>query len=415
MAHKIKISALSIWVISIGISLSQSLCAQSLSGYVLNINDSTPIPGVHLTIQGTVRATSQSPSGSFLIDEIYKGKTVTVSHIGFDIKKVNLSEPNTTIYLSPKIHQLNSVNISSKPFINIIADKKMYIIDFAFYKNQLLAISLNNRKDNNANLVLINQFGDTNRSTAIENPEFLFTDCFNNQHLIEKNIASQIFVDSIDIKLLFPAEKEYFINTFEQIIGYSNGRFLIRKDHFANQVVEFIIVNSIDTSSKILTVIADEAGLERLSDRGRLEGSIGFTEHDARFEAMCFYSKKDLYTIIDNDLIMIFNTVSNKIEEYDFDGSKISETDFDFHLRKDWDKIIIRDDFTHKIYAQFTKNGITTLSEIDKKNGQLINHVTIPGINFAQKIKINDHKIYFLYNDPANGDYKQLFAMNIDK
>lgn len=413
MPHRTKI--LAFWVlIGIGNLLPLCLDAQSsINGYVLNVVDSTPVPGVHLTINGIVRATTTAPDGSFSIKSVNPSQKLICSHIAFEEKNIKLNKTFFVIYLEPRINQLPSVSINSKPYTNIIADKKLYILDYTFHNNQLLAISLNNRKNNEAQLILISNNGDTTKSTNIENPEFVYNDCYNNHHLIEKAMASQIFIDTNTIQLIYPHKREEFLGAFENVKGFYKDKYLIRNNLYNNQMVEFFIFNSKTNRYSLLTTIIDDAGLERLSDLGRLQSSENYSEADARFEAMCFYAEKDLITIIDSNIIMIFNTVNNYLEKYDFAGNLVFKEEMDFHLQKSWDKTIIQDEITGKLFTHFTNGGVTTIYEINTQTAQLGNSTKIPGINFAQKIKVNDGKIYFLYNDPTNYNYKQLYAMNL--
>lgn len=402
-------------LIGIGINFPLTLQGQfTITGIVLNAADSTPIIGAHLTINGIVVATSREPDGSFLFSSQKHNEILKITHISYDSREIELNNSKLIVYLKPSIKELQIVNISSKPYRNIISNTKMYLIDYTFYKNQLLAISLNNRKNKEAKLVLIGTEGDTTLSTEVDAPEYLFIDCFNNHHLIEKSMALQIYIDSAKISLIYPNQKDVLLNTFDQIIGYYDHKFLLRRNYFENQLVEFILFDELTRKAILLTSIIDEGGMERLSDKARLQSSEGYSEHDARFEAMCFYAKKDIITLFDSNLIRIFNTVDGLMEIYDFEGNLLNSVKMSFYTGKGWDKCILTDETNGKLYTHFTVAGITTLYEIDKTTAQINQPVKIPGINFAQKIKVNSGKIYFLYNDAANSDYKQLFAMNIN-
>ena len=85
-----------------------------------------------------------------------------------------------------------------------------------------------------------------------------------------------------------------------------------------------------------------------------------------------------------------------------------------FHQSRFWDKNFIQDKITGKIFTQFTKLGITSLCEINLKNGELEREIKIPQMNFVQKISVHNNRIYFLYNDNENHLYKQIFAMNYE-
>jgi hypothetical protein len=403
------------WIIGIGTINPSTIKAQSsISGYVLNAANSNPISGAHLTLNNTVRATSQPPNGFFRIHNLKPGSKITISHVGFEKKTVVISDTVHHIYLVPRINQLPTVNINDKPYINIIKDKKMYVIDYAFVGNQLLAISLDNRRIKESKVVLITPNGDTMKSTEVDNPEELFEDCFHNHHLLTPAIAHQIYIDSNRIHMIYPNARKHLEQAFQHVVGHYKGTFILRYDMYDNQIVRFSLFDTSTKTESILCEVMDEGGLERLGDKSRLQSMKGYTQDDARFEEMCFYAKKELFTFMEDSLIYLFNTMSKQIEVYTLKGDLIRSTDMDFHEDKNWDKRIIRDDVNGSYYTLFTKNGITTLYPIVLASGKLGDGIEIPGINFAQKIQVNDGRIYFLYNDRSNGNYKQLYAMNVD-
>lgn len=404
-------------LIGIGFSLPLGLFAQScITGYVLCQQDSMPVNSAHLVVNGTVRAATQAPDGSFSFSVDKFPVYVTISHISYyhTTIKVNDTHQKLNVFLERKMTTLPQVEISALPQRNLIKDKKIYVIDYAFEGNSILLLSYKNRKQNQAALISINSNGDTLKSCDIQKPDYLYGDCFGINHLINKYTAQQIFVDSDDIKLLYQVKKDSFLNMFSSIVGYSNHKFYIRVNEVENQVVRLFVFDSQDTSLRELVTIVDERGLERLSDKGRLQSAKGYSAADARFEEMCFYNSKVIPIFIKNDSVVIFNTIDDKLETYNNRGKLLGITDFDFHHSGTWDKKFMQDRITGKIYTQFTKRGVTSIAEVDIHTGELDKKTKIPAMNFVQKIAVNDNKIYFLYNDLANNSYKQIYSMNIN-
>ena len=261
---------------------------------------------------------------------------------------------------------------------------------------------------------MINSDGDTLSSAKLDDFDYIYADCFQNNHLISSRFASQIFVDDHNIRLLYKIKKDSFLNIFNSIEAYKNSKFYIHKNSASNQIVKKYIFDSKDSTFKIFRNFTDEAGLERLSDKSRLQSMDGYTSADARFEEMCFYNKKILPLMIVGDSIIIFNTLENLIEIYSCSGNLLSSKKMSFHQSRFWDKNFIQDKITGKIFTQFTKLGITSLCEINLKNGELEREIKIPQMNFVQKISVHNNRIYFLYNDNENHLYKQIFAMNYE-
>jgi len=400
--------------IGIGIFSSIGLFAQStLTGCILSQQDSLPVIGAHLIINGTVRAATQAPDGSFSLSEKHFPVYVNISHISYYQTTIKIQNPNDKIqiFLKRKEFSLPQTEISAIPQRNLIKDKKIYVIDYAFEGNSILLLSYKNQKQNQAALITINTDGDTLKSCDIHKPDYLYSDCFGINHLINKYMASQVFVDSNDIKLLYEVKKDSFLQIFNAIVGYSDHKFYIRQNDWSNQVVRLFVFDSKDTSFAEFATIVDEGGLERLSDKSRLQNAKGYSPSDARFEEMCFYNSKVVPIVVRNDSVLIFNTIDNKLEIFNCSGNVLGAIDFDFHLSNNWDKKIMQDRITGKIYTQFTKGGITTLAEVNIQTGTLGKITEIPAMNFVQKISINDNKVYFLYNDIHNNSYKQIYSM----
>jgi len=389
---------------------------QTISGNILAVEDSMPIIGAHILLKGAVVGTSNSPDGSFIFTTNSFPVNITFSHVSFQNKDIEIKKPssNLTIQLSKKINTLPDVNVNSVPQRNIIKGKKIYVIDYGFEGDSILLLAYKNLNEIKASLILINSDGDTLSSAKLDDFDYIYADCFQNNHLISSRFASQIFVDDHNIRLLYKIKKDSFLNIFNSIEAYKNSKFYIHKNSASNQIVKKYIFDSKDSTFKIFRNFTDEAGLERLSDKSRLQSMDGYTSADARLEEMCFYNKKILPLMIVGDSIIIFNTLENLIEIYSCSGNLLSSKKMSFHQSRFWDKNFIQDKITGKIFTQFTKLGITSLCEINLKNGELEREIKIPQMNFVQKISVHNNRIYFLYNDNENHLYKQIFAMNYE-
>jgi len=388
----------------------------SVSGTILSSRDSSAVPGTHIIINGTVATTTNS-NGSFSFTVKRLPVFLTISHVAFIPRQVEINEKSnrTRIFIQQKTISLPQYEVSAIPQHNLIKNKKLYVTDYAFQGNDLVLLSYKNRKTNQSALILINDNGDTLKSCSLQLPDFIYSDCFGINHLIDNHNASQIFIDENDIKLLYKIQKDSFLQIFKSIIGYDGRRFYIRRNELQNQVVSIYVFDTQDTAFHNFATITDDAGLERLSDKARLQSSKGYSFADARFEEMCFYNEKPVELLIRNDSILIFNPVDCCIEIFDTTGRNMANINAGFFNSRHWDKKILQDKITGRIYTQFTKGGITTIAEIDIKNGKTGKRIKIPQMNFVQNIKINNNKIYFLYNDTSNYSYKQIYSMNITR
>lgn len=390
---------------------TQAISQDVLRIRLLNIKDSLPVQNAHIIWENGRHGTKSDENGYFLM-ELKEGRPLVISHVSFEKKTITMNKKTSDVlFLTPKINQLSEFEVSSLPQRNLMKDKKIYVIDYGFEKDSLILLAYNNRRFKEAHLLLMNTSGDTLESKSLNKMEALYRDCFNNNHLLGKYKASQIFVDSGDIKLLYEVAKDSFLQIFSNILAYHDHKFLLRRNSMANQVVEFFLFNSLDSSMTLLRKIEDEGGLERLSDKSRLQSSQGYSQADARFEEMCFYSPKELPIVAVDDKLLVFNSVENCIEYYNWNAELEQNKEVSFLKDKKWDKKILVDRATQKIYAQFSKNGLSKLRPINMNDGSLGKEIKIPVMSFVQKIQIHNNHLYFLYNDITNFNYKQLYVM----
>ena len=184
---------------------------------------------------------------------------------------------------------------------------------------------------------------------------------------------------------------------------------------FNNQVVTFYHYSVSDSSLKVFREIADEAGLERLSDKSRLQSSQGYTAADARFEEMCFYAPKTAPLFVLGDTVVIINETEGKIEFYDLDGTPAGETSLQFKHRRMGDSRYFQDRATGRIYTRFTRHDLMTVARLDLSSGTIAASWEVPAMPFIESPLIHCNRLYFLYDAKENPGYKQLFSMALQQ
>lgn len=403
--------SLTIWIVLLICTLT--LNSQSINGLIVDKKTGNPLVGAHFIEDGTRRVFISKPDGSFEIEVTKIPTVINISHVGYKTKSVELKRFDEIIVsMEVDERKLSEVVISAIPQRNILKDKKIYVFDYGFDGENILLLGYTKKSSTKPSLMLINGRGDTLETKNLASGKSIYTDCFSTNHLITNQSASQIYYDGSAIQLLYEINKDTFMNSFNSIVGYRNGKFIIKQNLNSNQIVRFYSFDIADSSLKMLTEITDEGGIERLSDKGRLQSYQDYTKSDARFEEMCFYREKDIYTFLQNDSIIIFNTVDNLIQIYNFDGDKIHEVSFVAHVSRTWDRNFFMAN-ANSFYTNFTEQGITKVCRINISTGEIDKTIFIPKMNHTEKIKINGNKLYFLYKNSEVEDIKQLYCMNL--
>jgi hypothetical protein len=338
-----------------------------------------------------------------------------ISHIGYKSEEISVSE-QTKLYsvkLSREITPLESVSISSSRIRNMVENQKLYIIDYMVNKDSILLLCYNKRHLKEAQIVLINE---NNRIITRKNIQHITRfeeDYRQNFYIIGKNTAREVVIENKLIELKKEWKLEDYNKVQKAIIAYSKPIYYLRQNIADNQIIKLYTFNEISQKLELFKTIVDEAGLERLSDKNRLQSAANYTPADARFEEMCFYAPKYIPMIFKNKLFYLFNFEEDNIEIIDTNGQELRSIDIEFHHQRHWKKQLLHDKVTGTIYAVFEKNGFYKIAEIDTKNGVLKEQIEIPKFVYIEKIKVNNGKVYFLYKGNVSNKYKELYCMDL--
>lgn len=104
--------------------VSVSLCAQErISGRVITANDSTPIEGVNISLQGTNLTVSTNENGNFTLQMVGSSPAVLlVNHVGYESTRVTVNFPQRevlNISLIASTHLLKEVDVVSTGYQRI--------------------------------------------------------------------------------------------------------------------------------------------------------------------------------------------------------------------------------------------------------------------------------------------------------
>lgn len=111
----------------------------------------------------------------------------------------------------------------------------------------------------------------------------------------------------------------------------------------------------------------------------------------------------DLY----NDLLCRIDAYSCKV----FDSIPIQ---FHHNRRKsNWEREIIQDPITKKLYALYDHVGNTTLREINAETGELSNEISLY-YRYTEHVTVYDNKIYYIYRPFESMQKKYLYVQDMD-
>ena len=425
----------------------------------------TGIAGVHVFDSIAKNGTTSDINGGFSLTIPSKTTKLRFSHIAFNTQYVSLTKnmlsdtiaANTIwldVVLTQKIMELPLLEISDAKVEIAYKNSKQWILDYepvGADEFLLLLIEKNKRY-----LQLVNS--NHKKIAQIEvskDYSTLFKDCFGTFHLLSKDTACQIVL--MDEKLMLPyCYTRYDFDQIMDPIVVNTENYLYAKDFAGHRQV--VLYDKINKETKELTIFIENAEekraiVHRNDQVSKIIGAfIGCNERSgidvtpemiATFRIILINSKdinemlhssilvapadllcddtlrrmiafyKQILTIPPysllttiNDTLYFFDHLNSLIVAYDLDGNYLKEVPINYHNNKGWDKEIIVNEEKTRCFAKFTRNGETSLVEINPNTGQMLGRYVLEVHAFPTKIRVRGNEINYMSKDYFEGEQK---------
>jgi len=366
-------------------------------------------------ISGT--GTSTDVNGNFSLTVKFPVK-LSVSHIGYETQIINLNASPDNVLLIPLTKtstELPVVSVFPGKAENIILNNELSIMDYEFMNENILLLAQSTRFSK-PSLVLLNEKFDTITVTPLDvHPEFIFHDCMDNLHLVEKKFSFQLNFDGKNIQLLYPVTSEILKEKLLPCVEKLHDNFYFSE--FTNKGLSLLysFKDSAEKSNNMLSVISDRKKLNMLKNEAEFALAPGhkYEEWDKHFFDSMVVSKVYAPLVKLRDTMYVFNFVDGQIEQYSESGKPLTSVFISFHKQKNWKENILTDEVENKCYAVFGKNGIIQLKEVNIQTGEIESSADFSGFPFAENIKIRSGYVYFLYPDSARQGYVRLYRKRL--
>jgi hypothetical protein len=386
----------------------------TLKGFITNKKGES-IGNTHIQLGN--KGTSSNEKGYFIFTTEKSTFSLQFSHISHQTlkQKINLNSADTFIVfqLEEKNKQLQEVIITDKQkdYSNVLAFEISNNIQYILYEKHFKRF-----------IKVKHLSEDWEVSNKVSNSiKQLQKDCFGNIYITDKRNAFQLAIE--DKKML--AIDKTSIEKFEQIISPCvesiDGKIVMTKYKNHDQMIDYFLLEE-GKEKKINTVYHKEqaevaasyyaeiiqeyykatasfgnkiklgvwdGNLISLAENAKLVRLIGWYLH---FAAKPLYSP--IFNI--NKHLYLFDFTNAQLLQYDANGELIKTSPLAFHKEKDWDKLLILDEQTNEIYAQFMRSGVITLKKINLTNGEIKNSQRISATIFPENLRLNNGKIYYI-------------------
>lgn len=364
------------------------------------------------------------------------------SHLGFEsfIKEIKTAVKDTiifSVFLKEKPNLLTGVDVfaTSKPE-TLVGKPDYSIFDFDFYEDKLILLTAE-RSLNKAQIRFSEYDGKIISSLPLPKSAGTASGFFHDYEGYTDLVCSDT-VFRLDIMnkefLLMSINRNDFNKSIKPVSDSANNSFYYSNQWDKFPLFNYYFINKNDTLNHLLSTVSNadlmkiynmeyyflppHAQLEarRLAQQYHTDKRIiaalmsGFTQS-------MYYEPLYAPLFILKDTVCIFNHYTDYIYHFDRKNKIIDSVKISYHHPKnwrEWKKQLYVDDYENKVYAFFSKNEHHYLKQIDFQTGKEIKTYKLKHPS-AEKIKIRDGYVYYIYRPFESTQEKFLYRERIDK
>ena len=394
------------------------------------------------------------------------GDAVVFSHISYEQKTMKVSDENMLVVLNAKTNILPEAEIVENVPHLAYSNKQVWVSDYIVNDAGMYLILDNNSEHS---LIFLSHEQDTlAKSKIAKKYDYLYEDAFGNIHLLSKDTAYQTYYDGEKLNMLYPVDIQTFKQKLMPVQVITDSLLILQQYASMWQEIFYISVNRNNKETKtlidcygptrewgryfyrdmmkdglidrmemenpmfpkvmeMLGVQSNSASGEPYADNGVDELTRMNDYVDINNSQRARYVVNPIYCPIAffNDTIYVFNFENDRLYKFTENGTWVSVCDLTFHrttYRKNsrigntWDKKIIIDKALGKCYAQFTKDGLVTLKEVDLQTGTIKKEIKLTHHYYPENIQVHNGTVYYKFIDvrQVNGrDCRSLYKMKL--
>ena len=413
-----------------------------VTGNVYDKETKKPLAGIAVKVQNSTIVTETNKKGQFeLMVPKLKHLTLLVSSISYkkEIRELDLEDYKDTarvyFYLKQETYTLDSVDIFSKTKPDtVFGTNKFSVIDFDFHEDKYILLTVDRKTDKpfvrlaDEGQHILSSFPVPKEAGEIKE---LFHDFLGYTNVICKEAIYKVRVKGDKISLASLPVEDYN-SMIRPVIDTINNQLLFSNYSRDFPMFSYMSYNIRDSSRKTLAEVEDADLMhayrfeyyslkpaDRLLARN-LADDYGMDKHQVAalltgFTHSMFYTPLYAPLYVIGDTIHVFDHYKDCLFHLDKAGKKIDSVKIGYHHPKnwrDWKNVMLKDMIDNSIYAVYDSNGHKYMKRINYRNGKeegkykIIHHS-------AEKIKIRDGYIYYVYRPFESGQEKFLYMERV--
>ena len=390
----------------------------NLTGTIVDINGSG-IENVKIQVQSTTNQVYSKTNGEFTISVDSNDITLIISHINFQTQSIPLQLKNETfpltLVLKEKESTLNEVVVHEKNIQSIYTKKNVTVIDYALNNAELIALI---KTQGDYQLLSFNFKGKVSRALPLAfKPFLLLQDCLDNFQILSKDSCYQIIENHHSFTLL-PISFENYKTFLAPCVASSANYLFFKESSLYNQLITYYKFHKEEKTTQIILHIGDQEAIQLAQDYeldiaenpapGILHATIDNIEFvkDKMEDVLWFetqLTKETYHPIIQlKDSLYIFNHATNSCTVHNAEGIETRNFKIEHPNLDGWQKQLILDKESQRIYAVSQQSGICSLHRLNLLNGKILNSYSINQHAFPINIKVNNGYVYYLYKTKSS-------------
>ncbi len=407
-------------------------------GRVVNHETSQLLPDAHLSIStadgSILNKTTTNRNGYFrmvirLDPKAHTELILVTTYIGFTAKKTLLSprKPRPIeIRLTPEPVELQEVEVWASPE-GVYGTANYYLIDFELHQGHLFVLAHARLAKEPLLLVMVrnDQLMYTHRVQG--KPQTIIEDCTGRLMVFTTTHCFEVLLDTHTVVL---EKRDYNVEGWvsANCDAFNGESFLFRVDSHYNYHQEFFSLDTNFRTQDLRTVWdaqrnrqqEDEAdflaaGNYRMDHPRDYEPPIGLQvidpleqhllnrkrQQESRFGQQIMLSPIFSQMFYVGDTIFFFNHVNHYMEALTQDGVSLWKKNTQYAKRIAWGKFLVQDPISNQLYTFMSGLNPLKVYRIDQKTGKT--HLSMTSKrSFAEKIRVYDGEVFFLYRNAAN-------------
>ncbi len=422
--------------------ISTASMAQEFERYflrgVVQGEDGSPIPDVKIKVSGKRGSTTTDSTGFYSVYLRERPERITFSHIGFhtygyNVPKAAFEKDNALrvdVVLNQKVNQLRPFELSDKGFEIVYKQPLTSVLDYELLDTSVVLL-VKERRDyeirwmNMQNEMLIQ------KGFKRVKPKSLIKDCMGNIHIKSVDSVYQLAFSTEDIELVNVVPEQLYQQVLQACVLETDAAMVLKEYGPHNQSVLYSMYSKTKRKKEYLHRVRDEQSeyfaATQLQENSRLRSmgadKLGETKqqvHAGRdlFESISFYksilSKPVYHPLFEmNDSLVLFDHLNEVGRVFSMQGMEMRTFPLKHQKLIGWNNQIHQDLVTGDFYAECVINGITSLHQIDAKNGNIVKKMELEENTFVKELKVKNKVAYYLFRKPYDFEFQHLYRQRL--